>query len=374
MAGAGAPQRICGYNRESMVDGVPYVAEEYARRLVLENRVSEVHELIDRRHLCVSPVLTYSVKRGKHAMTQFLISEGVTVTREAVQNAARLGGPGMDLLLAGISQGEALDHARHDALHAWLLNGEFDRAMTLLEAGVRPTPICYNALQVGAKHLARKQRDDESWRMHTHRMLDRMLPLTLLEHVTHEAREVVLDAGRPIHVERMLELVNRPPSFLFITAMRIRSTDAIQTLRQLGLRMDDSTFHQIAKDLVDESRVALLYVRMLLDAYVEENGQTLSAKAVRPLLYKELLNQDHWLNGIRGPDEQGYERASKVLLPYLKCMDPNEHLRVYEIIDQWAAAQAYRGIVPPHVTAVLKHVVLTTNQLALQGREPGFAP
>lgn len=354
-------QRMCGYTRESMENGETYVAEQFAMKLVMRNLIEDALKIHAAGNARVSPVLEYSAKRGRHQMTQALLAAGVTVTNAAIQGAAKLGGPGVDLLLAGVIEGEPLEMAQHDALYARIFYGEFDRAITMLEQGVKPSEICYHALDVGSK---RGRVSDLEATERAHRLLDAMIPVTPVEQFTSSALQGFLPVARPLHIERTLEAINRPPSFLLLPALEEKAFEATQILRQLGMRVDDATFATLRDELLDRKFVHKRVLESLLDEYMMDNGQAMSAELIAPVLRHVLQENDYALcSRITGPNEDSYERANEVLLPYLRFMDPAEHMKVFPIIDRWAATS--RMSVHPHVIAVLKHTVQITNQLAV---------
>jgi len=353
------PQQLCGYRRSGIEDGVTYVHEDYAKTLVTSESIDEILGIHRSGETSVTTVLEYSAKRGRAKVTQALVAEGVTVTREAINAAARLGGPGVALLLAGL-KGDALDMARHDALHAWLLYGHFSRAMDLLEDGVSPSAECYKALEVGAK-----REGDNDWTTRCHRLLDVMLPITPVEHFSDDVLGMILNAGRPVHIERLLEILRQPPLYLFGPAMRHKAHNAVVTLRQLGLRMSNDSFTHVATDLCRRSLAARIDIDLLLEMYVQDSGQGMTACVAEPLLLALLRDREWTLRRISGPNDGSYQRARDALLPIMRCMDASEHLKLFETIDRWAAASSATQMVPVTVTAVLKHTIHATNRVAM---------
>jgi hypothetical protein len=353
------PQRRCGYRRDYQLPGVAYVADEYARKLVLEERLDDIFKIHRDGEVSVCPVLEYAAKRGRHKVTQALVSEGVTVTRAALQSAAKLGGIGIDLLLAGVTGEDSFSLARHDAMHARLFYGDLARAITLLDEGAVPSGECYSALDLGAKRAGK-----EGWQERAQGVLDFMIQKTPIEHFTRDAIEVILQAGRPIHIERMLQITRQRPEDLVLPAVITRALDSLPILRQLGFRMNDESFVRIATEMCDRAYLCRTNYQPLLDMYVEDSGQTMTATVAGRLFHAILKEYEYYLRRIDGPNEASYTLASETVLPLLNCMDINEHLRVYELIDRWASTANSK--IAPSVTAVLKHVVLTTNQIAHQ--------
>jgi hypothetical protein len=343
-----------------MESGVTYVHEEFARTLVIGERINEILDIHRSGHTSVTTVLEYSARRGRGRITQALVAEGVTVTQEAIAAAAKLGGPGLHLLLAGL-QGASLQMARHDALYSLLRYGHFPRALELLEEGVRPSGECYNALEVGAKTAG-----DEDWARRCHALLDVMLPVTAVEQFTDEALGVILSAGRPIHIERTLEILKQPAAYLFSHAMRYRAWEAIATLRRVGLRMTEESFRQVATDLCGRGIAARMDIGPLLDMFVQDSGQTMTAPVAEPLLLALLQDQEYALRRINGPNTASYQRARDVLLPIMRCMDVKEHLKLFDTIDRWATSYAVTHLVPVTVTAVLKHTVRAASRVAAE--------
>lgn len=352
----GEQQKICGYRRGDMPDGVCHVAHEYAMHLVLTNNIDEILKTHEGGAVSVTPVLDYSAKRGKHHLTQAMINAGITVTRDAIRAAAKLGGVGVDLLLAGL-KGESLEMARHDALHARLVVGEFRRAQELLDLGVKPSAECYNALEVGAK-----LNDREGWRLLCQPLLDEMLPLTDIEQLTDETLSVILHAGRPIHIERTLEIAKRPPGFLLVPALICNATEAVETLQGMGVKVDEETFIACAADLATRRLADRLRAdERLLNEFEKTNGATMSARGASAFLPTRMKDWEFSIAQITQPDERAYKIGREILLPLLNCMDPNEQLKLFDVIDGWRKQYAY----PPvsmHATTVLKHVIALANQ------------
>jgi len=341
-----------------MESGVTYVHEEFARTLVTGGRIDEILDIHRSGHTSVTTVLEYSARRGRGKITQALVAEGVTVTQEAIAAAAKLGGPGLHLLLGGL-KGKALQMARQDALCSLLRYGHFLRALDLLHEGVRPSGECYKAVELGAK-----AEGEEDWPRRCHSLFDVMIPTTAIEQFTDEALGVILSVGRPIHIERTLEVLNQPPVFLFSHAMRYRAWDAIMTLRQVVLRMTDDAFCRVTADLCGGSIAARRHIAPLLDMYVQDSGQTMTAVVAEPLFLALLHDNEIVLRCIDGPNTASYQRARDVLLPIMRCMDAREHLKLFDTIDRWATSYAVNRLVPVIVTTVLKHTIRAANRVA----------
>jgi hypothetical protein len=357
----GEPKRACGYRRQGMLDGVSYIAESYAMRLVLENKIEEVLQKHREGRESVTTVLEYSAKRGRHKMTQALVAAGVTVTQAAIQAAAKLGGPGVDLLLGGVRDGEAREMALHDALYARIYYGEFDRAAEMLEQGVTPSELCYRGLDVGSKR-DRQRADERRQRVQT--LMDLMIPMTPVDQFTTDTVQAILSSGRPVHIERALEVIKRTPSFLLLPAIEMKAAEAIESLRHLGMRVDDPTFQWVSGELLKIPYLARWRVCAVIQEYVKDSGQTMRVQTIEPLLMAALNEQEYYLRKISGPDAESYRMASDVLLPFVNCMDPTEHLNLLDSIDRWAARAGINVRIPPAVTAVMKHTIQTAHSLA----------
>ena len=360
------PQQLCRYRRGGMESGVMYVHEAFAKTLVIGECLHEILDIHRNGHMSVTTVLEYSARRGRGKITQALVEEGVTVTQEAIAAAAKLGGPGLQLLLAGL-HGELLEMARQDALYALLRHGHFPRALALLKEGVPVIGESYNALEVGAK-LA----DGDDWAHRSQPLLDVMIPLTAVDQFTDEALGVILNAGRPIHIERTLEILHQPPAFLVSHAMRYRAWHAIVTLRQVGLRMTDESFTRVTADLCTRSLAARADIGPLLDMYVQDSGQAMTAAIAEPLLLALLHDHQFALRRIDGLNTASYQRARDVLLPIMRCMDVRELVKLFNTIDRWATSYGATQLVPVRVTTVLKHTIqaarrAASDQLTAQG-------
>lgn len=358
-------QQICGYRRGDVPAGVPFIHEDSAVKLVLAGSIDLLLKYHRSGEMCVSPALDYSARRGKHQVTQALLQAGVTVTRGAIRAAAKLGGVGVDLLLAGL-RGEDLEMARHDALQARLLVGEFRRAHELLELNVKPSAICYNALVLGAK-----LNHPESWRIEAQQMLDVMLPLTDIEQLTPEVLSVILRAGRPIHFERTLDIAQRTPQFLMVPALMCDAPEAINWIRGMGVELNEETFVSCVKELSNlRLGERLLADDRLLELYETGAGAILTGTAAGEFLTMRLKDWEYSLAQVKLPDERSYKIANSILLPLLKCTHTSEHLRLFDTIDAWRKEIAYPPI-SMHATTVMKHVIQQFNRDAAVQYESG---
>jgi hypothetical protein len=213
----------CEYWDQGVPAGTAVLDPHTVLRAVLDSNLDQLTEAYRDFGTNASHALEYAVRMGKHRVTQRLVDVGVPVTRTAIQFAAKRRGAGIDLLLGGLS-GEYLQRARSAAVTFFLSYGGFDKAYQMLDAGATPERY-YIA---GAYSGVRKKGDFAEF----HEALDRMLRCISKQDLAESHLHLLIEYGRPIHIERAAEILDRQIADL--QSYVAKRPMGIERLREVG--------------------------------------------------------------------------------------------------------------------------------------------
>jgi len=323
--GVGSTERLAThYVDRGVGHGAPLngVASE---RVVRENDLDKLTE-IHSRDINLSYCLEYAVRLGRHRITSHLVRLGVPITRSALEAAADRRGPGMDLLLAGL-KGEALARAQIVALGFRIAAGDFNRAYSMLEAGTKPDRNFIRSAYEGSLVRSTKR----PWQPVFQETLDRSLPHITPEELAASDLWCLIECGRPVHIERTLEILQRPPASLLPRVMGLRWDRPLQALRAFGVPIDDAAFGICTGEMTSDCKdnfdqfLQRLCDCTLLDGY----GGKISAQSIAPLFPIMLKRLSDFQDDLRRlmPCVKADERDALYPL-VLACSDCEETTRM----------------------------------------------
>jgi hypothetical protein len=298
------------------------LGESTEQHLVLRGALEPLSRY-HRAGMNLAPCLEYSVRLGKHKVTEHLVNLQVPVTRTALENAAQRRGPGVDLLLAHL-EGDDLAQASSAAASFRIRAGDSDKAYRMLETGTRPDRYFILAAYIGILHRPPSKLSD------FHEALDQVLARISKESLKASSLDLLVEFGRPIHIERALEILQRPLAALLPHVMGLPGGGPLQALRDFQVPMDDAAFAICTQEMTLDCQTNFdLYLQRLCDCTLMDGDRgEISAQSMAPVLTVMLTQRfSHFPTDLRRliPCLKGDPREA--LRPLIDTMDLHESTR-----------------------------------------------
>lgn len=299
---------------------VTVLASAPSQRLVLDGKLGDLTAL-HAKGINISYCLEYAAKLGKNLVTDHLVQLGVPVTRFALSCAAARRGPGIELMLAGL-RGEHLAKAQSVAATFRMAAGDAEKAYAMLVAGVAPDRYFISGAHTACGKLAPDAKGP-----FFQEALDNVLPRISPAELAASNLEFVIEFGRPIHIERTLEILKRPVATLMTLALSQRKDDCCRRLRAFGAPIDDAAFSTCVTEIPWDglTRIGEYTKRLCEMTLADGNEGAIHAISVAPLVRALLMHRfSHLRDDLR------------LLLP---CVVVAERSELHTIVDAWNAAK-----------------------------------
>jgi hypothetical protein len=277
--------------------------------------------------------LEYSASLGKHAVSQYLLKKNVPVTRQAIINAAGRRGPGLDILFGAIREQDK-PAAMSAGMTFRMSAGDFDKAYSMLDAGVVPDQYFISAAYTGAM-----RRDDGVLIFQD--ALDRLLPVISKEALASSHLELLVEAGRPVHIERVLEKLGEPVHVLMPRVFALSSQSATDRLRDFGAVVDEAAIVYCARHMnwKADVRPDVYLERLCQFALADGYESRIQAESIRPLLESLLYRKGNWFRIGRDAVPTAYKKLAPTLAALVPCVIPQERDQLIEFVRQWSSRQ-----------------------------------
>jgi hypothetical protein len=322
----------CAYLNDGTDGKAHQLDRAHEQRLVLDADIDEMDQLLA-QSFDLSYCLEYAAQLGKHAVTQHLLWREVPVTRQAVVNAARRRGPGLDMLFSGV-RAQDKPNAWSAGMSFRMSAKDFEKAYEMLDAGVAPDKYFISAAFSGAQSA-------DDFELIFQDALDRVLVRIAPEVLAESHLELLVEYGRPIHIERTLEKLGQQVRALMPRILALGSDGPAKSLRSFGATVNDDAIAHCSQHM---NWVALespdRYLERLCKYALADGFEgCIHVESVRPILEALLTKRAQWLR--RGAEcaPATYDRVRLTFEALIPCIIPEERAQLHTIIDRWNAGQ-----------------------------------
>jgi hypothetical protein len=321
------------YLHEGASESAYLLPNERAKHLVLRATLEQIDTLV-KEGWDLTYCLEYAVQLGKHVVTERLLAQGFPVTRQALVNAARRRGPGMELLLAAIRT-EDKPQALSAGMSFRLAAQDFEKAYAMLDAGAAPDRYFISSAFTGSQA-------SDNFEALFRDALDRVLGPISKEALAQSHLEFLVECGRPVHIERVLEKLEQPVVVLMPRLFALGSEGPARALREFGAIVDDHAIEFCARrmDWIAESDPARYLERLCNNALADGFQGAIRLRSVRPIVEALLTKHAHWYRRGYECAPATYDRLRVTLNALIPCLIPEERDNLLGIIVEWNAGKA----------------------------------